>query len=142
MNFHCPKRSVPAVPIVALIDILAILLIFITVTTQERKKRTVLPIAFPVVESVATDQIIETRSILAVAADGRVTLDALIVPEGLLVDYLKALKSINPDCKLEMEADQDVSFKQLISIWDALTKAGFKAKLPTRVKSATTATES
>ncbi len=138
MRFYRPKRTLPAVPIVALIDILAILLIFITLTTQERKKRTVLPITFPVVEAVATDQVVETRSILAVAADGRITLDALLVPDGLLVDYLKAMKNIHPDRKLEMEADQDVSFKQLISVWDALTKAGFKAKLPTRVNNAKT----
>lgn len=142
MNFYRPKRVVPAVPIVALIDILAILLIFITLTTQERKKRTVLPIKIPVVEAMATDQIAETRSVLAIAADGRITLDTLLVPDGMLVDYLKAMKNINPDRKLEMEADQEVSFKLLISVWDALTKAGFQAKLPTRVKSAATTTDS
>ncbi len=135
MHFHRITRSRSQVPIVPMIDILFILLVFFIVSTTFKKPRDVLRIELPTVREVASDKIADTRSVIAVDAAGNITLDSLAVPEGLLESYLAAYQKQNPGRKLELEADKSLPLERLLSVWDALTKAGIEIKdVPARIR--------
>ena len=135
MEFHRVQRSRAQVPIVPMIDILFILLVFFIVSTTFKKPREVLQIELPTIKEIPSNQITDTRSIIAVDAIGNVTLDALAIPEGLLGTYLEAFQKQNPGRKLELEADRRVPLERLLQIWDALGKAGISIKeVPARIK--------
>lgn len=135
MKFHRPPKSRNTVQIVPLIDILLVLLIFFIVSTHFKKPRNVLRIELPTVHEVKSDQVSEERSVIAVDAGGKVTLDSLTVPDGLLDSYLLAYQKQNPGRKLELEADKQLPLERLLGIWDSLTKAGIAIKdVPARIR--------
>lgn len=135
MKLTSEKRRIPDIPIISLIDILAILLIFFIISTTFKKPRPVLEIDLPTVKQVSAEKVTDTRAILAIAADGRINLNDTEVKEAELADYLIAFKKINPEKKLELEADKEVNLKQMFSLWDALTRAGFNIKdVPARIE--------
>jgi biopolymer transport protein ExbD len=135
MHFQRKLRKRAEVPIVPMIDILFILLVFFIVSTNFKKPRDILRIELPTVKEIPSDSVADTRSVLAVDAAGKVSLDSLAVPEGLLEPYLQAYQKQNPGRKLELEADKQLPLERLLSIWDALTKAGFEIKdVPARIK--------
>jgi biopolymer transport protein ExbD len=135
MHFHRISRKRAEVPIVPMIDILFILLVFFIVSTTFKKPRNILRIELPTVREVASDQVADERSIIAVDALGNVTLDSLAVPEGLLQSYLAAYQKQNPGRKLELEADKKLPLERLLQVWDGLTKAGIPIKdVPARIK--------
>lgn len=123
------------VPIVPMIDILFILLVYIIVSTTFKKPRSILRIELPTVSEVPSDEIMDSRSTLAVDALGNITLDSLSVPEGLLESYLAAYQKQNPGRKLELEADKRVPLERLLGVWDALTKNGIAIRdVPARIR--------
>jgi biopolymer transport protein ExbD len=135
MHFHRHHRKRAEVPIVPMIDILFILLVFFIVSTTFKKPRDVLRIQLPTVREIPSDQVTDTRSIIAVDALGNISLDSLAVPEGLLESYLAAYQKQNPGRKLELEADRKLPLERLLSVWDSLTKAGIEIKdVPARIK--------
>ena len=135
MQFYRYHRKRAEVPIVPMIDILFILLVFFIVSSTFKKPREVLQIELPTIKEIPSDQITDTRSIIAVDAVGNVTLDALAIPEGLLGTYLEAFQKQNPGRKLELEADRRVPLERLLQIWDALGKVGISIKeVPARIK--------
>ena len=135
MEFHRIQRSRAQVPIVPMIDILFILLVFFIVSTTFKKPREVLHIELPTIKEIPSDKITDTRSVIAVDAEGNITLDTLAVPEGLLDAYLMAYQKQNPGRKLELEADRRLSLERLLGIWDALGKAGISInEVPVRIK--------
>lgn len=135
MEFHRPTRKIPNVPIIPLIDILAILLIYFAVEYDPKVKRNVLNIDLALAQDTATVEVDDPAAVLAIAADGRITLDATRIHEGMLVDYLKVFREQFPNRKLEIEPDRDISLEQIIQIQSALIKAGFDTKdVPMRVK--------
>ena len=135
MEFHRVQRKRAEVPIVPMIDILFILLVFFIVSTTFKKPREVLQIELPTVKEIPSDKITETRSVIAVDAQGNITLDTLAVPEGLLGAYLTAYQKENPGRKLELEADRRLPLERLLEIWDALGKAGISInEVPARIK--------
>ncbi|MFT4175519.1 MAG: biopolymer transporter ExbD [Luteolibacter sp.] len=135
MKFHRSTRQRSHIQVIPLIDILLILLIFFVVTTTFKKPRNALQINLPTVSEVPTDQIVEPRSVLAVDALGNIKLDTLEVPEGLLESYLVAFRNQNPGRKLELEADRKLPLERLITVWDALVKAGIEIKdVPARIQ--------
>ena len=142
MEFYEPRKKNLNVPIIPLIDILAILLIFFIISTTFKRPRPILTIDLPTVKEVPTGTEAEERAVLAVTADGRITLDNVLeVPEGTLAAYLQQFRSEYPGRGLELEADQGVSIKQLFEIWDALTEAGIPIKdVPARIELPTEAT--
>ena len=140
MQFYRPRKPIPAIPIVSLIDILVILLIFFIVTMQPKQKRTVLDISMPVVGDMPTKQVMDVRAILALSKEGEITLDSVRISPKLLVSYLETVKSQGR--KLELEMDKQVRLEQMIMISEALTKAGFEANLPTRVRDTKQTTDS
>src|SRR5690606_9703228 len=121
--------------IVPMIDILFILLVFVIVSTQLKQPRPVIRIELPTVREIESTEITDRRSVLAVAADGRVTLDALLVPDGLLGSYLAAFQRENPGRKLELETDKELSVEKLLGVIEQLSEAGFPmTEVPTRIK--------
>lgn len=135
MHFHRPPRSRSQVPIVPMIDILFILLVFVIATTRFNDPRDVLRIELPTVREVPTDVLTDTRSILAIDAAGAITLDAVLVPEGLLANYLVAFRSANPGRKLELKPDGNVSLDRLLAVWDAMIRSGMEiGEVPARIQ--------
>ena len=138
MELYRPKRKAYNVPIVPLIDILAILLIFVIVTSQRKKTRPVVPIDLPTVKEVASTELSVERSILAITKEGEILLEGVEVPAGELADYLKAFQTVNPNRKLELEADEGSSLGQLFAVWEALSEVGIELKeVPARIQMAT-----
>ena len=146
MNFYQPGRRKERVPIVPLIDILTILLIFFIVTRgvpeEERipdvspEPRPVVRVTLPVVKEMETSEVVERRAVLAVAADGTITLDnyELASPD-LLGDALIVLREENPQRRLELAADEGATLSQLFMVLDALTAAEYDIKdVPARIR--------
>jgi biopolymer transport protein ExbD len=135
MHFHRPQRSRSQVPIVPMIDILFILLVFVIATTRFNDPRDVLRIELPTVREVPTDVLTDTRSILAIDATGAITLDAVLVPDGLLANYLAAFRNANPGRKLELKPDGNVSLDHLLGVWDAMIRSGMEiGEVPARIQ--------
>ncbi len=135
MHFQRPVRSRSQVQIIPMIDVLIFLLIFLIISTQFKKPRNVLRVELPTVHEVPSDKVTDTRSIIAVDAEGRITLDSLSVPEGLLKSYLVAYQKQNPGRKLELEADRKLPLERLLAVWDSLIKAGLQIKdVPARIR--------
>ncbi|MES2995688.1 MAG: biopolymer transporter ExbD [Verrucomicrobiota bacterium] len=135
MKFHRPARVRHNIQVIPMIDILLILLIYFAVSTVFKKPRDVMSISLPTVRELPSGKVSESRSIIAVDAQGNVSLDSLAVPDGLLESYLAAFLKQNPGRKLELEADEKLPLGQLIKVWDALTKAGIPIKdVPARIR--------
>ncbi len=135
MHFHRLKTTRSQIAVIPMIDILFVLLVFFIVSTAFKKPRNVLRIEIPTVREIPSDQVADARSVIAVDAVGRVTLDSLAVPEGLLQSYLAAYQKENPGRKLELEADKKLPLELLLGIWDSLIKAGIDIKdVPARIK--------
>jgi biopolymer transport protein ExbD len=135
MKLHRPVRKRSEVPIVPMIDILFILLVYLIVTTQPKKPRNVLRIELPTLREVPSETVADQRSVLAVDAEGKVTLDAVPVPDGLLESYLAAYQKQNPGRKLELEADRRLPLEKLLEVWGALVKVGIPIKdVPARIR--------
>ncbi len=135
MHFPRPVRSRSQVQIIPMIDVLIFLLIFLIISTQFKKPRNVLRIELPTVREVPSDQVADLRSVISVDAEGRITLDTLNVPEGLLQSYLAAYQKQNPGRKLELEADRKLPLERLLGVWDSLIKAGIPIKdVPARIR--------
>lgn len=136
MEFNRPAPKTRQVPIVSLIDILFIVLVFFIVTSEEKKEREVLKIELPTVRDVPSQTIIDDRSVLAIDREGTIRLDSLTVPDMKLLEaYLVAFVKENPNRKLELEPDKEVSLEKLMGVWDALTRAGIEVKdVPARIQ--------
>ena len=136
MKFDRPVRRSRGIMIMPMIDILFVVLIFFIVTTTFRKPRPVLRIELPTVKEVPTDNVIVASSTLAVDKMGNVSLDAVKVPDVALLDaYLKAYMKENPGRKLELEADKELPLEKLLTVWDALTRAGIPIRdVPARIR--------
>lgn len=135
MHFQRLHRKRADVPIVPMIDILFILLVFFIVSTTFKRPRDILRIELPTVREIPSDQVTDSRSIIAVDALGTITLDGLAVPEGLLESYLAAYQKENPGRKLELEADRQLPLERLLGVWESLVKAGIEIKdVPARIK--------
>ncbi len=128
------QRKTPEIPIIPLIDILAILLIFFIVSTTFKKPRPILEIDLPTVKQLPSQNVSDTRSTLAINQEGVITLDLVQVEPNNLTNYLKAFKNVNPNKKLELEADKEVNLNQLFQVWDALTEAQIEIRdVPARI---------
>ena len=122
-------------PILPLVDILMILLIYFAVEYDPKKKREVLQIELALAQDGATTQVIEPAAVLAISADGQITLDATRIIEGMLVDNLRIFRENFPNRKLELEPDKQVPLEKFIQVQNALIQAGINPKdVPTRVK--------
>ncbi|BDS05343.1 hypothetical protein NT6N_03830 [Oceaniferula spumae] len=136
MEFQRVQRKIPQVPIIPLIDILAILLIYFAVEFDPKTKRPVMNIELALVQdSKITSEVVEPAAVLAVSADGNITLDATRIHEEMLVDYLKVFREKFPNRKLELEPDKGLPLEGFIRVQNALIAAGINPRdVPSRVK--------
>lgn len=136
MRFEQPVRRARGVPVVPMIDLLFVILIFLVVSTTFKKPRSIMNLDLPTVRDMVGGTVTEARSVLAVDKDGRITLDAVAVPDAKLLDaYLRAFVKENPGRKLELEADKLLPLEKLLEVWDALTRAGIPIKdVPARIR--------
>lgn len=135
MRFHRPARVRSQVMIIPLIDILLFLLIFFIASTQFKKPRHTIIIETPTVREIPTQTIGDSRSVITVDALGKISIDDIAVPEGLLESYLAAFVRENPGRKLQLDPDGKITLQQLIDIQDSITKAGLKpSDVPARVR--------
>ena len=128
MIFYQKRIRKPAVPIVSLIDILAILLIFFIVTTTFKEKKILLEITVPKSAELESVPAKSARVPLGVSPEGVISLDGEIVELENLPAALENLKKTKPGAQLEVKADQVNSIGHIVTIWDALAKAGFPIK--------------
>ena len=146
MNFYQPRKRKERVPIVPLIDILTILLIFFIVTRGVPKEkqfnnppadpRPVVKVTLPVVKEMETTEVVDPRAVLAVTAEGTITLDNYeVASPDLLTDALIVFRNQNPQRKLELAADRGATLDQLFLVLDALTAAQYDIKdVPARIR--------
>lgn len=119
-----------------MIDILFVVLIFFIVTSTKREKRPVLRIELPTVKEIPTEGVVASSSKLSVDKAGNVSLDSVQVTDVSLLDaYLRAYRKENPGRKLELEADKELPLEKLLTVWDALTRAGIPIRdVPARIR--------
>jgi len=135
VEFQRPSRKIPTVPIIPLIDILAIMLIYFAVSTDPKNKRPVMHIELALAQDSATVEVVEPAAVIAIAADGSITLDATRIHEGMLVDYLKVFRDTFPSRRLELEPDKGIPLERFIQVQNALIEAGINPRdVPSRVK--------
>ena len=109
MTFYTKRRSSPVVPIVSLIDILAILLIFFIATTTFRKNEALLSISLPKANNLTSTAVVQKRITISVTKEEQVWIGEEEIKLSQLGAALKLLKSQNPDLKLELKADEELS---------------------------------
>jgi biopolymer transport protein ExbD len=93
-------------------------------------------VTLPVVKEMETTEVVERRAVLAVTAEGVITLDnyELASPD-LLTDALIVFRKGNPRRKLELAADRGATLAQLFLVLDALTAAQYDIKdVPARIR--------
>ncbi len=133
MQFYRPQKTSSGVPIVPMIDILFILLIFFIVSTNFKRPRHQLQITLPTSKDLAVTTVVEEMSVLAINAEGRFALEGADVPADLLDAYLQSWRKLNPNRKLEVEADEKAPFGKMLEVWGALTRIGIQG-MPTRTR--------
>lgn len=136
MEFQRVQRKIPPVPIIPLIDIMAILLIYFALEFAPKKKRPIMDIQLALVQdSNITSSVVEPAAVLAIAPDGKITLDATRISDDLLVTYLKEFRKLYPKRRLELEPDKDLPLEKFIKVQNALIQAGINpSDVPSRVK--------
>ncbi len=134
MKFYTRKRSSPTVPIISLIDILAILLIFFIATTTFKKRESLVNVTLPQSSEMEASAERTQRVALVLTKDERIALGDREISVESLPEALRQFKLANPDGKLELKADQEVSIGLLVKIWDAASKAEVKIdEIPLRI---------
>lgn len=134
MKFYTARRSLPQVPIISLIDILAILLIFFIATMTFKQKKTLLNINLPKASALSGGGAMERRLTISVTKEEQVWIEDQQVPLEELGTALKQLKSVNPEVKLELKADEELPLGVLVAVWDAFNQAGIAIKdVPARI---------
>ncbi len=134
MNFYTRKRSSPTVPIISLIDILAILLIFFIATTTFKKRESLVNVTLPQSSEMEATAERSRRVALTLSKDGEILLGEQPVAIEGLAAALRQFREAEPDGKLELKADEEVSIGLLVKIWDAASRAEVKIdEIPLRI---------
>lgn len=124
--FYTRKRRSPVVIIVSLIDILAILLIFFIVTTTFRKNSPQLNIVLPESKSAAPTEAKNEPVLLEVQNEDTLQLDGRTVTLEALAEDLRRVKDAHPERGVALQADENVPFRVIIRVMDALREAGIR----------------
>ena len=125
-GFYTRKRRAPVIIIVSLIDILAILLIFFIVTSTFKKNLPQLKIALPESKAATAAEKNEVPFILEVQDETTLQLDGKPVTLDGLAAALRETNASAPDRGIALQADEDVPFRVIVRIIDALRDAGIR----------------
>lgn len=136
MNLRPRRRPVPAIPIVSLIDIMVILLIFFIATTSFNEEKKQVKITLPQSKSLGENVPREdVRKTLAITKTQELILDGTPVTQEGLAAAIKKLKEVDPNLKLELQADTEASLGVLMKAWDGLREAGYPVNdVPARIQ--------
>ena len=135
MQFFIPRKQKPIVPIIPLLDILAILLIFFILTTSFNAEKPFLRVSLPEVTNLETESDHRQRVPLSVLASGEIRLGDQSMVEAELTAALRKMKTEQPESELELNMDEDIPLKTVLSVWESLTVAGYPVReVPTRVQ--------
>lgn len=112
--------------IVSLIDILAILLIFFIVTTTFKKNLPQLKIALPESKSAGAAEAREEPVMLEVMDEETLQLGGQPVKLDSLAAELRRVNEENPGKGIALQADENVPFRVIVQVIDALKDAGIR----------------
>ena len=128
MEFHRTARKPATVSIVPLIDILVTLLFFFIVTMKDYEKKQPKPemqIALPSAYDLEVKTTTEGRTTLSLDEEGNAEIDGLLVPDGLLKEFLVANLKERPGYKLALRADKNCPWEKIIYSHSAALEAGY-----------------
>ena len=126
MKFYTRKRRAPTVIIVSLIDILTILLIFFIVTTTFKKNSPQLKIALPESRSAAEGEKKDEPVILEIKDEQTIQLGGQAVTLDGLAEALRQSEKTSPGRGVALQADENVPYRVLVRLFDALQQAGIR----------------
>ena len=122
INFRVKPRAKPVINITPLIDIVFQLLIFFMLTTQF-KYQPAIPIQVPN-SSTATEHAITNKHLIELSEKGDVVLDGGIVSWHALETRLNEHKNHDKELRIELRADEAVTFQQIIQVIDTCRNVG------------------
>ncbi len=125
MQFARKRRRTPFINIISLIDILVVLLIFYITTTVFKKAQPMVKIVVPKSSQAQTTQEVPPET-LYVTKDKKIFLENQPVEIEKLKELLKGKLAANPNYKIALKADEDVSFGTIVKVNDTLHDCGFK----------------
>lgn len=126
MKFYMKRRRAPMINIVSLIDILTILLIFFVVTTTFKKAQPQVAIELPSAKTAASTPSESDPAVITVSSKEEIYLDEKQIELEALGATIKQIQEQTPSRPIALNADKKASFGFIISILDALKKAGVK----------------
>ncbi len=122
MALYEKRRQKPVLMLVPLIDVLTMLIFFAFVTMQFKTVAT-LNITLPKVETAGKNEFKGSVTI-AIDREGKMTFNGRPAAEGELIAQLEAVRRIDRNIPVLIQADQDTPIKNVTSVMDACRKTG------------------
>lgn len=117
------RRRRPELPLVPLIDVLVMLVLFAFVTMRFSHQMT-LNITLPKVETAGKNELVKGTQTISIDKDGHVSFNAKPIPDEALAGLLEAVKNIDRNTPVLINADETTQLKKLAFVMDACRKAG------------------
>ena len=122
MKFYTRRRVSPVITIVSLVDILTMVLMFFVYTTTFKTAQEQVKIVLPEVKSSSEGTSDVAPAVLSVDPHGGIFLDNKPITLEALGDAVKKLETDKRP--LQMRADTDANFGQVMKVLDTLKLAG------------------
>ncbi|TSE25580.1 ExbD/TolR family protein [Tepidimonas aquatica] len=125
MNFRHGERDEPEINLIPFIDVLLVILIFLMLTTTF-SQATALQVNLPQADAEPPPQV-RREITVAVAADGRVAVQDVVLPErsvAALVAALRHAAEATPEPLLVIQADAAAAHQAVVDVLDAARQAG------------------
>ena len=115
----------PRIEIIPLIDIMFFLLATFIMVSLSMIQNSSIPVALPSSHTAQPDKV-RTRAEITVAKEGKVFWNKSEIPLGSLPEKLRGLKAADEEAKVFIHGDKDANFGLIVSVLDAVRKAGIK----------------
>jgi biopolymer transport protein ExbD len=122
MALYEKRRQKPVLMLVPLIDVLTMLIFFAFVTMQFKTVAT-LNITLPKVDTAGKNEFKGSVTI-AIDKEGKMTFNGKAAGEEELVGLLQAVRKIDRNIPVLIQADQDTPIKNVTAVMDACRKTG------------------
>ncbi len=122
MALYEKRRNKPVLMLVPLIDVLTMLIFFAFVTMQFKTVAT-LNITLPKVDTAGKNEFKGSVTI-AVDKEGKMTFNGKPATEGELESLLQAVRNIDRNIPVLIQADQDTPIKNVTFVMDVCRKTG------------------
>ncbi len=135
MTIYTRKHHAQGIPIVPMLDILTILLIFFIVHTEFKQQENVLKMDLPRTEHLAGELGDRNSVLLELAEDGTMALAGQLVPPGQLAEAIRAIRSTNPQARIQVASAGAASMGLFIQVMDVLAAQGLPLEeIPVRIE--------